>query len=87
MARQLQNREKPLIAPTSPVAAKPAQRRYAAPMLRVMLKVTEVYEGEEQLFIYDADTLSSLVAEQEARSAARKKRFKYFKLVSVTPIG
>ncbi|MBJ9976927.1 hypothetical protein IAE35_10650 [Pseudomonas sp. S75] len=65
---------------------KPAQRKFSSPRLRVTLRVTKTFEGEEELFSYDANTLSSLVAEQEARAAAKKKRFKYFELVSVVSV-
>lgn len=72
--------------PLSHASPKPVQRKYSAPRLRVTLKVAKVYDGDEELFTYDANTLSSLVAEQEARSAAKKKRFKYFELVSVVTV-
>ncbi|QTD31718.1 hypothetical protein [Pseudomonas fluorescens] len=57
-----------------------------SPKLRVVLHVTKEFEGDLEVFTYDANTLSTLVAEQEAKDAARKKRFKYFEVVSVKPI-
>lgn len=69
-----------------PIAAKPAARKFSSPKLRVTLKVSKVFEGDEELFSYGASTLSTLLAEQEARNAARKKRFKYIELVSVVPV-
>lgn len=53
--------------------------------LRVILHVTKVYEGPQEVFIYDANTLSTLVAESEAKAAAKKQRFKYFDVISVKP--
>lgn len=68
----------PARAPVKPVPKKPS-----SPRLRVTLKVTKVFEGEEEIFTYDANTLSRIMAEQEARNAAKKKRYKYFELVSI----
>lgn len=56
------------------------------PKLRVTLHVTKDFEGDVEVFIYDANTLSTLVAEQEAKIAAKKKKFRYFDVVSVKPI-
>ncbi|SDB53747.1 hypothetical protein SAMN03159382_04134 [Pseudomonas sp. NFACC23-1] len=63
--------------------AKAAQRKSSSPRLRVTLKVTKTFDGVEENFTYDANTLSSLIAEQEAKSAAKKKRYKYFEVVSI----
>lgn len=68
------------------VSVKSTPRRTSSPRLRVTLKVTKTFEGVEEIFSYDADTLSSLVAEQEARAAAKRKRFKYFELVSIVSV-
>lgn len=57
-----------------------------SPKLRVVLHVTKEFEGKVEVFTHDANTLSTLIAEQEAKAAARKKRFKYFEVVSVKPI-
>lgn len=54
--------------------------------LRVTLRVAKDFEGDEELFIYDANTLSTLVTEQEAKVEAKKKKFKHFDLVSVKSI-
>ncbi|MGV8917282.1 MAG: hypothetical protein ACOH2R_05715 [Pseudomonas sp.] len=66
--------------------AKPAQKKKVAkaftPKLRVTLRVGNEFEGEMQDMIHDADTLSTLLAEQEAVKAARKK-FRYVEVVSV----
>lgn len=43
------------------------------------------YAGKMFEFIHDVDTLSSLLAEQQATKAARKK-YRFVELVSVKPI-
>ncbi|MDU8605049.1 hypothetical protein [Pseudomonas syringae group sp. 247E2] len=73
-------------AVTEAPAAKPAQRKLSSPRLRVTLKVTKTFEGDEEIFTYDANTLSSLIAEQEAKSAAKKKWYKYFEVVSIVSV-
>lgn len=64
--------------------------RYVAkslfPKLRVTLRVSKEFEGKVEVFTYDANTLSTFVAEQEAKSEAKKKKFRYFDVVSVKPI-
>ncbi|WP_090188605.1 hypothetical protein [Pseudomonas arsenicoxydans] len=57
-----------------------------SPTLRVTLRVTREFEGDAEQLIYDANTLSTLIAEQEAKAEAKKKKFKYFELVSIKPI-
>ncbi|WP_330214739.1 hypothetical protein [Pseudomonas sp. AM8] len=52
------------------------------PRLRVTLRVGNEFEGKMIELIHEADTLSSLLAEQEAVKAAKKK-YKYVELVSV----
>lgn len=72
--------------PEKTAVTKPHPRaKPLSPKLRVILNVTREFEGEEQVFIYDVDTLSTLIAELEAKSAAKKKRFKYFEVVSIKP--
>jgi hypothetical protein len=78
-------------SPAPPVTPAPAARRPTSghprsSKLRVTLRVTREFEGQEEIFTFDASTLSSLMAEQDARNAARKKGFKYIELVSVTSI-
>ncbi|MDI1328902.1 hypothetical protein [Pseudomonas sp.] len=72
---------KPQPKPNPRTVAKPL-----SPKLRVVLRVTKEFEGDVEVFIYDANTLSTLVAEQEAKNEARKKKFRYFEVVSVKPI-
>lgn len=68
-------------------AAAPTKRkvdRAFTSRLKVTLRVGNVYEGETQEIVHEADTLSTLLAEQEAVKVARKK-FRYVEVVSVTP--
>jgi len=71
-----------------PVASKPAgvKSRVSA-KLRVILHVTREFEGATEVFTYDANTLSTLLAEQEAKAAAKKKKFRYLEVASIKPIG
>jgi hypothetical protein len=76
-------------APVEVVAkppVKPAEKKKPAkvftPRLRVILRVGNEFEGATQEIIHEADTLSALLAEQDATKAARKK-FKYVEVVSV----
>lgn len=62
-----------------------SSRSYSS-RLRVTLRVSKIYDGPEEVFVHDADTLSSLLAEGEAKQAARKKKFKYFEVVSIKPL-
>jgi hypothetical protein len=52
------------------------------PRLKVTLRVGNEFEGEMHEMVHEADTLSSLVAEQEATKAARTK-FRFVEVVSV----
>ena len=70
---------------TQPVAAPLAKKKAAkafTPRLRVTLRVGNEFEGKMKELTHEADTLSSLLAEQEAVKAARKK-YKYVEVVSV----
>ncbi|SFG74509.1 hypothetical protein SAMN05444062_101214 [Pseudomonas syringae] len=40
-------------------------------------------ERATELLVYDADTLSTLAAEIEAKAAAQNKKFKYFDVISI----
>lgn len=75
----------PVVVHTKPVEApkvKKAITKAFTPRLRVTLRVGNEFEGEMHELIHEADTLSSLLAEQEAVKAARKK-YKYVEVVSV----
>jgi hypothetical protein len=52
------------------------------PRLRVTLRVGNEFEGKMHEVVHEADTLSSLMAEQEATKMARKK-FRFVEVVSV----
>jgi hypothetical protein len=69
---------KPVVAPT----AKKKVAKAFTPRLRVTLRVGNEFEGKMIELVHDADTLSSLLAEQEAVKTARKK-YKYVEVVSV----
>ncbi|QAY86191.1 hypothetical protein [Pseudomonas arsenicoxydans] len=69
---------KPVVTP----AAKKKVAKAFTPRLRVTLRVGNEFEGEMHDLIHEADTLSSLLAEQDAVKAARKK-YKYVEVVSV----
>lgn len=67
-------------APTRETSERPKR---LSPALRVVLRVSKEFEGEESLFTYDAKTLSTFDAELQAKKAAEKERFRYFELVSI----
>lgn len=52
------------------------------PRLRVTMHVTNEFEGKTYELIHEADTLSTLLAEQEAVKTAKKK-YRYVKVISV----
>lgn len=52
------------------------------PRLRVTLRVGNEFEGKTEELVHEADTLSTLLAEQEATRAARKK-FRFVEVVSI----
>ena len=71
-----------VILPVSkPVAKKKAPKAFT-PRLKVTLRVGNEFEGDRLEFIHEADTLSTLLAEQEATKAARKK-YKYVEVILV----
>jgi hypothetical protein len=73
------------VVPTTPVVAPLVKKRAAkafTPRLRVTLRVGNEFEGKMIEVTHEADTLSSLLAEQEAVKATRKK-YKYVEVVSV----
>lgn len=74
----------PAIEPAQPVI--PPQKKKVAktftPHLKVTLRVGNEFEGKTYEMIHEADTLSTLLAEQEAVKAAKKK-YRYVEAVSV----
>lgn len=71
-----------IIAPAVSSVAKKRVARPFTPRLRVTLLVGNEFEGETQKMTHEVDTLSILLAEQEAVKAARKK-FRYVEVLSV----
>jgi len=69
--------------------AKAAEKRKIVkaftPKLKVTLRVGNEFEGETHEMVHEADTLSTLLAEQEATKAAKKK-FRFVEVVSVKPM-
>jgi hypothetical protein len=75
----------PEVVFTKPIATPAAKKKTAkafTPRLRVTLRVGNEFEEKMIELVHDADTLSSLLAEQEAVKEARKK-YKYVEVVSV----
>lgn len=75
----------PEIVFTKPLAAPAAKKKVVkafTPRLRVTMRVGNEFEGKTFELTHDADTLSSLLAEQEAVKVAKKK-YKYVEVVSV----
>ncbi len=66
--------------PVKPIKAKTVAKAFT-PRLRVTMRVGNEFEGKMHELIYEADTLSSLLAEQEATKAAKKK-FRYVEVLS-----
>lgn len=56
------------------------------PKLRVTLRVSKVFDGETELFHYEADTLSRFDAEQQAVAQAKRDKFRFFELVDIKAI-
>lgn len=69
----------------APPPAAPPKVKRRSPKIRVTLRVSKEFEGKTELFIHEADTLSTLTAEIEAKAAAKLKKFKYFEVISVKP--
>lgn len=63
-------------------AAKKKVSKGFTPRLKVTLRVSNEFEGKAFEIAHEADTLSTLLAEQEATKTAGKK-FRYVQVVSV----
>ena len=70
--------------PSRPQVKKKAQKAFTS-RLKVTLRVGNEFEGATFEITHEADTLSTLLAEQEATRLARKK-FRYVEVVSIKPI-
>ncbi|MBD8682324.1 hypothetical protein [Pseudomonas sp. CFBP 13719] len=71
-----------VILPVSKPLVKKKAAKAFTPRLKVTLRVGNEYEGETFEMTHEADTLSTLLAEQEATKAARKK-YRYVEVISV----
>jgi hypothetical protein len=71
-----------VIVPPAPATRRRKPSKAFTPRLRVTLQVGNEFEGTREVFEFEADTLSTLLAEQEAVKAARKK-FRYVDVLSV----
>lgn len=80
------SKEPQQIPAPAPVAT-PKPKKRVLPGLRVTLRVTREFEGDETLFVHDANTLSRFDAEQSARKLAAKEKYRFFELVSIVSIG
>ena len=67
--------------PSRPIEKKKVAKAFT-PRPRVTLRVGNEFEGKMHEMIHEADTLSTLLAEQEVTKAARKK-FRFVEVVSV----
>jgi len=74
-----------VIDPSSKPSVKKKAAKAFTPRLKVTLRVGNVFEGETHEITHEADTLSTLLAEQEATKIARKK-FRFVEVVSVKPM-
>lgn len=73
-----------VMTPVSGPVKKKATKAFT-PRLKVVLRVGNEFEGETFDITHEADTLSTLLAEQVATKAARKK-FRYVEVISVKPM-
>jgi hypothetical protein len=73
-----------IIPPTKAVETKKVVKAFT-PRLRVTLRVGNEFEGKTHEMFHEANTLSTLLAEQEATKAAKKK-FRFVEVVSVKPM-
>lgn len=71
-----------VITQPAKVAEKKKVAKAFTPRLRVTLRVGNEFEGKTHEVVHEADTLSTLLAEQEATRAARKK-FRFVEVVSI----
>jgi hypothetical protein len=71
-----------LIAPAKPPQVKKKASKAFTPRLKVTLRVGNEFEGETFEITHEADTLSTLLAEQEATKVAKKK-YRYVEVISV----
>ncbi|MBT2374923.1 hypothetical protein [Pseudomonas fluorescens] len=68
--------------PTNAMKKKKLSKTFT-PRLRVTLRVGNEFEGKMHEIVHEANTLSSLAAEQEATKIAKKK-FRFVEVISVS---
>ncbi|WP_239690206.1 hypothetical protein [Pseudomonas syringae] len=80
--------EATLVHPQLPSIPKPKAPKLpsSTPKLRVIIHATRDFEGEIEVLIHESSSLSTLLAQQEAKQAAKKKKFKYVDVISVIQI-
>lgn len=71
-----------VITQSAKVAEKKKIAKAFTPRLKVTLRVGNEFEGKTHEMIHEADTLSTLLAEQDATRVARKK-FRFVEVVSI----
>lgn len=71
-----------VILPVSKPLVKKKAAKAFTPRLKVTLRVGNEYEGQTFEMTHEAETLSTLLAEQEATKAARKK-YRYVEVISI----
>ncbi|WP_039010471.1 hypothetical protein [Pseudomonas brassicacearum] len=71
-----------VIAEQTKVVKKKKLSKSFTPRLKVTMRVGNEFEGKMHEIVHEADTLSSLVAEQEATKIAKKK-FRFVEVMSV----
>ena len=74
--------QKLVIAQSTKVAEKKKVAKAFTPRLKVTLRVGNEFEGNTHEMVHEADTLSTLLADQEATRVARKK-FRFVEVVSI----
>lgn len=70
-----------MVQTVKPVKKKPVSKAFTS-RLMVTLRVGNEFEGKMHEIVHEADTLSFLVAEQEATKIARKK-FRFVEVVAI----
>ncbi|MEB0227277.1 hypothetical protein [Pseudomonas sp. 10S4] len=73
-----------IIPPTKAAEKKKVVKAFT-PRLRVTLRVGNEFEGKTHEMIHEANTLSTLLAEQDATKTAKKK-FRFVEVLSVKSI-
>lgn len=73
-----------IVAAPSTLVSRRKEAKPFEPKLQVTLRVGNEFEGKTELFTYEADTLSTLQAELDAKKMARKK-YRFIEVVSVKP--